>query len=241
MLHSPDSTPLLACPPPVLTSCPPDPTRHATRHATRAPCPVPQPQAIRKAHEATPLLAADARALEASLESLGIDGAWIKRGEMLNILIDLASAQPPPLLSPPLPPTHTHPTGPLPARLSAPNSASRPSQAFPGLPDPPPSPTDALLPPPASAAEDDPAAGAASARGVSYSEEELRTVFDAIDTDGSGDIDLGELRAAITQISPDADEATIQKMLTIADADGSGEVDFDEFKKLFGVAPAVAA
>jgi len=87
----------------------------------------------------------------------------------------------------------------------------------------------------------DPAAGAASARGVSYSEDELRAVFDAIDTDGSGDIDLGELRAAITQVSPTADEDTIAKMLTMADADGSGEVDFDEFKKLFGVVPVVAA
>lgn len=134
--------------------------------------------AVRAQHEAKPLLAADARALEAALERLGIDGGWVKRGEMLNILIDLAN---------------------------------------------------------------DPAAGAASARGVSYSEDELRAVFDAIDTDGSGDIDLGELRAAITQVSPTADEDTIAKMLTMADADGSGEVDFDEFKKLFGVVPVVAA
>jgi len=47
--------------------------------------------AVRVAHEATPLLAADARNLERCLEALGMDSSWVQRSEMLNTWSDLAN------------------------------------------------------------------------------------------------------------------------------------------------------
>ena len=49
--------------------------------------------AVRVAHEATPLLARDARNLERSLEALGLDATWIKRSEMLNVWKELAAGR----------------------------------------------------------------------------------------------------------------------------------------------------
>jgi len=49
--------------------------------------------AVRTAHQATPLLAYDARSLEASLDKLGLDASWIKRTEMLNTWSDLAGGR----------------------------------------------------------------------------------------------------------------------------------------------------
>ena len=76
--------------------------------------------------------------------------------------------------------------------------------------------------------------GAASGRRQTktYTDEELRAAFDAIDTDKSGDIDTSELSAAIKAIDPTATDATIEQMLDFGDADGNRSVDFDEFKKL---------
>jgi hypothetical protein len=105
---------------------------------------------------------------EAALESLSIDGSWIKRSEMLNAWIE-----------------------------SVDGSERRPSR--------------------------------------SYSDEELRAAFDAIDTDKSGDIDLDELRTAIRAIKTTSDEAAVQQMLALADEDGSGAIDFEEFKELMSL------
>merc|ERR1712070_960557 len=66
----------------------------------------------------------------------------------------------------------------------------------------------------------------------SYSEAELRTAFDAIDTDSSGDIDLEELRVAITAIYPEAGDEVVQTMIELGDVDGDKEVSFYEFKKI---------
>ena len=67
---------------------------------------------------------------------------------------------------------------------------------------------------------------------LSFTDAELRTAFDAIDTDQSGDIDLSELTVALKAINPDADEETLAKMIAIGDVDGDKEVSFYEFKKL---------
>ena len=45
-----------------------------------------------------------------------------------------------------------------------------------------------------------------------------------------GEIDRPELMAALKQINPHADEASVDAMLTLADADGDVRVSFDEFK-----------
>mmetsp|Transcript_20854 Transcript_20854/g.42343 ORF Transcript_20854/g.42343 Transcript_20854/m.42343 type:complete len:217 (-) Transcript_20854:252-902(-) len=62
-----------------------------------------------------------------------------------------------------------------------------------------------------------------------FTDEDMRAVFDSIDTDGSGDIDLKELKAAITQIQPGANA---EQMLAFGDVDGDLEVSFDEFKRI---------
>jgi len=46
--------------------------------------------AVRILHQAKPLLAGDARSLEASLEAFGLDSSWVKRSEMLNTWKDVA-------------------------------------------------------------------------------------------------------------------------------------------------------
>lgn len=65
-----------------------------------------------------------------------------------------------------------------------------------------------------------------------YTDEELSAAFEAIDTDGSGDIDMSELQTAIRAINPEMDDATVKKMLTFGDEDGDCEVSLDEFKKI---------
>ena len=65
-----------------------------------------------------------------------------------------------------------------------------------------------------------------------FSDDELRRVFESIDTDKSGEIDRPELMAALKQINPHADDATVENMLTFADSDGDVRVSFDEFKEL---------
>ena len=102
---------------------------------------------------------------EAALESLSIDGSWIKRSEMLNAWIE-----------------------------SVDGSERRPSR--------------------------------------SYSDEELRAAFDAIDTDKSGDIDIDELRAALAEANLAKDDAIVERMLAFGDVDGDMEVSFDEFKQI---------
>jgi len=69
-------------------------------------------------------------------------------------------------------------------------------------------------------------------QGRRFSDEELRAVFDSIDTDQSGDIDQAELRTAIKAIDPEADDATVAAMLSVADADGDLQVSFDEFEHI---------
>ena len=65
-----------------------------------------------------------------------------------------------------------------------------------------------------------------------FTEEELRAVFGSIDTSGDGNIDAGELKAAIRKVNPKVDDHTVARMLTFLDDDGDAEVNFDEFKKI---------
>jgi len=123
--------------------------------------------AVRTAHEARPLMAQDARTLEAALASLEIDASWVKRSEMLNLWIESV---------------------------------------------------------------DGTSGGRRKFR--SYTDEELKAAFDAIDSDKSGDIGLDELRTAIRAIKTSTDDEAVAQMLKIADADGSGSIDFEEFKEL---------
>ncbi|KOO30454.1 calmodulin-related protein touch-induced [Chrysochromulina tobinii] len=66
--------------------------------------------------------------------------------------------------------------------------------------------------------------------GRAYSDEELRIVFEAIDSDGSGDIDQAELLDAIRAIRPDATDEDVARMLAVADGDGNDTINLAEFK-----------
>ena len=125
------------------------------------------------AHAKQPLMANDATKLEAALEALGIECAWISRSDMLATWTDLAS-------------------------------------------------------------------GKARKGGRKYTDDQLRAVFDSIDTDGSGDIDVAELRAAMVAATT---EGTAEEMLDFADVDGDRQVSFDEFKRIMlgDAAPAAPA
>ena len=65
-----------------------------------------------------------------------------------------------------------------------------------------------------------------------YSDDELQKVFDEINSDKSGEIDRRQLKKALKQINPHADDALAEAMLTIADADGDVRVSVDEFIRL---------
>eukprot|EP01052_Picozoa_sp_SAG31_P004933 SAG31_NODE_211_length_20274_cov_40.333482_1_plen_1107_part_10 len=66
-------------------------------------------------------------------------------------------------------------------------------------------------------------------------ETELREAFDAIDIDGSGDIDISELTAAFNNYGSKFSAGEITEIMSAVDTDGSGEVDFDEFKQMMSV------
>jgi len=76
-------------------------------------------------------------------------------------------------------------------------------------------------------------------------ERELRELFDKMDTDGSGDLDLAEVKAAL-------DDAEIRRRSMISqeradtlfssmDEDGSGVIDWEEFKRYFSTKRKMSA
>ena len=65
-----------------------------------------------------------------------------------------------------------------------------------------------------------------------FTDEELRAVFDSIDTSGDGEICVAELQVAIRTVDPKADDKTVERMLSFADADGDETVSFAEFKEI---------
>merc|ERR1712098_339025 len=59
--------------------------------------------------------------------------------------------------------------------------------------------------------------------------EEIKEAFDMFDSDGSGSIEVAELKAAMTKLGFDGDNELATKMIDDLDADKSGEIEFDEF------------
>ena len=57
----------------------------------------------------------------------------------------------------------------------------------------------------------------------------LREVFDALDTDGSDDLDYDELKAALTQFGVKITLAELKQLWIDADKDASSGINFDEF------------
>merc|ERR1711977_654680 len=63
--------------------------------------------------------------------------------------------------------------------------------------------------------------------------EEIKEAFDLFDTDGSGSIDVNELKVAMKALGMDAKSEEIRKLINDIDSDGDGTIDFDELLKVF--------
>ncbi|CAE6474361.1 unnamed protein product, partial [Rhizoctonia solani] len=63
------------------------------------------------------------------------------------------------------------------------------------------------------------------------SDRELRQVFDRFDRDGSGSIERGELRRAVTLLGNKLTDQELSMIMREVDTDGDGRVSFEEFTK----------
>ena len=60
----------------------------------------------------------------------------------------------------------------------------------------------------------------------------IRAVFETFDADNSGDIDAGELHAALSALGMETSSSDAAEVLARYDADHSGGIDYEEFQKL---------
>ena len=70
---------------------------------------------------------------------------------------------------------------------------------------------------------------------VSLTKEEVReinAIFQTFDKDGSGGIEVGELKDAMKALGLNKTKAEIKEVMEKADRDGSGSIEIDEFKEL---------
>ena len=62
----------------------------------------------------------------------------------------------------------------------------------------------------------------------------MKGVFNMFDVDGSGEIDVSELKQVMQNLGMNPTDAEVQMMMQEADEDQSGEIDFVEFAHLMG-------
>ncbi|KAM9375412.1 uncharacterized protein cetn4 [Pholidichthys leucotaenia] len=65
--------------------------------------------------------------------------------------------------------------------------------------------------------------------------QEVKEAFDLFDTDGSGTIDVKELKVAMRALGFEPKKEEIKKMITDLDKGGSGTVDFSDFLSIMTV------
>jgi plastin-1 len=71
-------------------------------------------------------------------------------------------------------------------------------------------------------------------KGTSFDEVQInqyREIFKLFDRDGSGTIDIQEMRSVLNELGKKVDNKELEKLMNDLDNDGSGEIDFDEFLK----------
>ena len=62
--------------------------------------------------------------------------------------------------------------------------------------------------------------------------QELQEAFELFDQDGSGTIDVQELKAAMRALGFNVQDEEIKRMISDVDKDGNMEIDFNEFKNM---------
>ena len=62
--------------------------------------------------------------------------------------------------------------------------------------------------------------------------QKFREVFDSIDEDGGGSLDIEEFTLGFQKVNPDMTDEQCRKIFDEADVDGSGDVDFEEFVEI---------
>ena len=70
--------------------------------------------------------------------------------------------------------------------------------------------------------------------GPHHTEERLRRIFDLIDMDGNGTLNLDEVQQFWHKMGWASSERSLKAMFNVADKDGSGAIEWFEFQKFFG-------
>mmetsp|Transcript_28158 Transcript_28158/g.46193 ORF Transcript_28158/g.46193 Transcript_28158/m.46193 type:complete len:142 (-) Transcript_28158:283-708(-) len=70
---------------------------------------------------------------------------------------------------------------------------------------------------------------------IDFDDEYLRERFDAIDADGSGELDEAEMRSLFESMGRQVSKRIIANIMRLSDLDGNGTIDFEEFSAIFGV------
>jgi len=65
--------------------------------------------------------------------------------------------------------------------------------------------------------------------------DQVRIIFDQIDSDGNGTLDLEEFKTAYKQLHSNVTDAQLEAMFEEADLDKSGTLDFDEFSVIASI------
>ena len=63
---------------------------------------------------------------------------------------------------------------------------------------------------------------------------DLRRVFDSIDRDSSGDLDVDEVKELMKDLDKALSQEQIQELVKSMDLNGSGSINFEEFQSIFG-------
>ena len=69
--------------------------------------------------------------------------------------------------------------------------------------------------------------------GIEFTEAFLREKFDAIDEDGSGELEEDEMRALFESMGRPVSKRIIANIMRLSDEDGNGTIDFGEFSAIF--------
>lgn len=76
--------------------------------------------------------------------------------------------------------------------------------------------------------------GGGEGSGTKFDEAQInqyREIFKLFDRDGSGTIDIQEMRSVLNELGKKVDNKELEKLMNDLDNDGSGEIDFEEFLK----------